>query len=62
MAGEAWRKSTRSNDSNNCVEIGQDLKNILVRDTKNRTGAVLKFSANSWNGFLASHGRQFPHK
>jgi|Tabmets5t2r1_1033131.scaffolds.fasta_scaffold136013_1 hypothetical protein len=46
-----WQKSSLSNVTN-CVEIarGQDL--VLVRDTKDRDGPMLKFTLAEWNAFL----------
>ena len=49
-----WRKSSRSNPGGNCVEVGQNLTAILVRDTTNRAGAQLKVTSGAWKGFLAS--------
>jgi Domain of unknown function (DUF397) len=49
-----WRKSSYS-DSNggNCVELATDCGVILVRDTTNRGGGTLAFSANAWQAFTA---------
>jgi hypothetical protein len=50
-----WRKSAySSNGGANCVEVGQSDDKILIRDTKNRNGAILKMSAKKWAEFLAS--------
>jgi hypothetical protein len=49
-----WRKSTYG-DSNggNCVETASDSANaaIVVRDTTNRDGGTLAFTANAWQRF-----------
>ncbi|HET6192111.1 MAG TPA: DUF397 domain-containing protein, partial [Trebonia sp.] len=37
-----WRKSTFSGgNGGDCVEVGQQAGRVLVRDTKDRAGAVL---------------------
>ncbi len=36
-----WRKSTRSTNTNSCVEVAQGL--VAVRDSKNAGGPVLRF-------------------
>ena len=49
-----WRKSSRSNGQNNCVEIA-DLPDggRAVRDSKdNGTGPVLVFTAAEWSAFI----------
>ena len=46
-----WRKSTYSGGQGNCVEVGDDDKRVIVRDTKNRAGAMLKFSPAVWRKF-----------
>ena len=46
-----WRKSSYSgNGGGNCVEVGQ-AGVVLVRDTQDRTGPVLTFSADAWRRF-----------
>jgi uncharacterized protein DUF397 len=47
-----WRKSTySSNGGATCVEVGDALHAVLVRDTKDRTGPVLQFSPAAWRRF-----------
>jgi hypothetical protein len=49
-----WRKSSYSGaNGGQCVEVASDTA-ILVRDTTNRDGATLAFSAAAWQGFIAS--------
>ncbi|GIF01117.1 DUF397 domain-containing protein [Paractinoplanes rishiriensis] len=50
---EIWRKSTRSSGGDNCVEVSfaQD-GSVGVRDSKNRDGAILEFTATEWDSFL----------
>jgi hypothetical protein len=46
-----WRKSSYSgNGGGECVEIGKT-GHVLVRDTQDRTGPVLAFSADAWKRF-----------
>jgi hypothetical protein len=44
-----WRKSSySSSNSGNCIEVADNDSRVLVRDTKNRTGPILRFSADAW--------------
>jgi Domain of unknown function (DUF397) len=48
----AWRKAARSG-INGCVEVGLvDDDQIAVRDSKDRQGPVLIFTAHEWEAFL----------
>lgn len=47
-----WRKSTKSSGGGNCVEVAHDRVTVGVRDTKDRTGGTLVFSAAGWRAFL----------
>ena len=47
-----WRKSSYSGLASNCVEVASVRSAVAVRDTKNRCGAVLEFSAARWSYFL----------
>lgn len=50
-----WRKSSKSGASGGqCVEAGSLPGAVLVRDTVNRDGAVLKFSAGAWAEFATA--------
>lgn len=46
-----WRKSSKSGDGS-CVEIRMGPDHVDVRDTKNRNGAILRFSHAEWRAFL----------
>jgi len=46
-----WRKSTASN-SGGCVEVGMAAGSLLVRDSKNPAGPVLRLSPAAWSSFL----------
>ena len=48
-----WRKSTRSSGNGNCVEFADLGESIAVRDTKDRSGPVLQFTAAGWRTFIA---------
>lgn len=47
-----WRKSSFSGYSGDCVEVGHSDVTIGVRDTKDRQGAILMFTAVQWDAFL----------
>jgi len=50
-----WRKSTYSGgNGGDCVEVGQTAGLVLVRDTKDRAGAVLAVGADEWRRFAAT--------
>jgi len=50
----AWRKSSYSNDSGNCVEVASMNYFVAVRDTKQGDrGPVLEFTEATWRSFLA---------
>ncbi|GAA2635933.1 hypothetical protein GCM10010399_80960 [Dactylosporangium fulvum] len=50
-----WHKSSRSN-SGNCVEVAIDGASVLVRDSKDIDGPVLRFGADEWIRFLTGLG------
>jgi hypothetical protein len=50
-----WRKSSYSgNGGANCVETGNAPGIVLVRDTKDRDGGTLAFTADAWASFTGS--------
>jgi hypothetical protein len=51
LSRAGWRKSVRSS-SNGCVEVGLVDDRIVVRDSKDREGPVLMFTAHEWEAFL----------
>ena len=51
----SWRKSSRSgNNGGDCVEVADTARVVLVRDSKDRDGAVIAFSAGAWQKFAAA--------
>jgi hypothetical protein len=51
--GQGWHKSSYSgNGGADCVEVGHTPGQILVRDTKQRNGHVLRFPAEAWQAFI----------
>ena len=46
-----WRKSNYSGGQGNCVELAGQSGRVLVRDSQDRDGLVLAFSADAWRQF-----------
>ena len=55
-AAPAWHTSTRS-DQQNCVEVAENLPQVLVRDSKDRSGPVLTLPRSGWASFLLAARR-----
>ncbi|HZY57621.1 MAG TPA: DUF397 domain-containing protein [Rubrobacteraceae bacterium] len=54
LTGAEWRKSRRSNNGGNCVEVATNLPGVVgLRDSKDRSGPVLAVSPDDWRAFLA---------
>jgi len=49
-----WRKSSRSSTNGSCVEVRRVAAAVEVRDTKDRSGPVLTFTADSWRSFVGA--------
>lgn len=52
MTDQNWRKASYSGSQANCVEVGNSVDRVLVRDTKNRAGAALGVPAGAWRAFV----------
>jgi hypothetical protein len=49
-----WRKTSYSNGGGNaCVEVASSVPVVLVRDTTNRDGGMLTFTADAWQMFAS---------
>jgi hypothetical protein len=55
----AWRTSRASADQGACVEVSCRGSSVLVRDSRDRSGAVLAFTSAQWRDLMTRirHGR-----
>jgi hypothetical protein len=52
---DSWRKSSYSGgNGGSCVELASDDGAVLVRDTTDRDGGTLTFTASAWTAFIAT--------
>jgi hypothetical protein len=52
--GLTWRKAHKSMGNGHCVEVAETADGmILVRNSKNLRGPVVRYTADEWNAFLA---------
>jgi Domain of unknown function (DUF397) len=56
LSGYEWRKSSYCN-YNSCVEVAFVDGQVAVRDAKDRSGPVLRFTTAEWRTFLAKTRR-----
>lgn len=50
-----WRKASYSgNGGGSCVEVGSAAPVVMVRDTTDRDGGTLTFTAEAWQVFTGS--------
>ncbi|MGW0892192.1 DUF397 domain-containing protein [Saccharopolyspora sp. NPDC002578] len=49
-----WRKSSRSAQQTDCVEVGRVADGAAVRDTKDRTAGHFTASAGQWSAFVGA--------
>lgn len=52
LARAVWRTSSRSGGNGQCVEIALQPNVAAIRDSKNRDGAMLVFSPDSFAAFV----------
>lgn len=50
---DLWRKSSRTNDTGQCVEVALTSQAAGVRDTKNRAAGHFTVDATQWSAFLS---------
>ncbi|WP_431893565.1 DUF397 domain-containing protein [Micromonospora haikouensis] len=61
LTGAAWRKSTRSNNGGDCVEVADNLPGVVgLRDSKDVAGPALIFAPSSWTAFIEDVKAQPP--
>jgi Domain of unknown function (DUF397) len=52
VTAAGWRKSSyTTSNGGNCVEVAGQESRVLVRDTKDRTGPMLRFAPGAWHRF-----------
>ncbi len=49
-----WRKSSRSTDQPNCVEVAITAAAVAVRDSKHPTGGALAVPPPTWTAFTTA--------
>ena len=57
-----WVKARRSSNAGACVEVRRHGGMIEVRDSKDSSGPVLRFTGPEWDAFLDGvHNAEFDH-
>lgn len=49
-----WRKARRSLNHGACVEVADGHETVLMRDSQDREGPKMRYSANAWRSFIAT--------
>ncbi len=47
-----WRKAQHSMSNGACVEVASATENVVIRDSMDPSGPVLRYPAVSWNSFV----------
>ncbi|WP_435588968.1 DUF397 domain-containing protein [Micromonospora chalcea] len=54
LTGAVWRKATRSNNGGECVEVADNLSDVVgLRDSKDPEGPALRIAPQAWYSFVA---------
>jgi hypothetical protein len=57
-----WIKARRSSNQGSCVEVRRHNGMIEARDSKDRSGPVLRFTGPEWDAFLdGARNGEFDH-
>lgn len=49
-----WRKPKRSMNGGNCVEAASIAGIVVIRDSKDQRGFVLRYPATTWRSFVGA--------
>jgi hypothetical protein len=52
-----WRKAKRSISNGACVEVASATESVIIRDSKDPYGPVLRYPDSVWLQFLGRTGR-----
>lgn len=52
MLTREFKKSSKSTVIQDCVEVALGDNEVVVRDSKNKSGLVLKFNHREWEAFV----------
>jgi uncharacterized protein DUF397 len=54
LSGARWRKSSRSSNVSNCVEVAVTPGAVAVRDSKHPAGGALAVPPHAWTTFTTA--------